>query len=158
MKTDSLGQINLVQVVLIFSPNENIALPWPEADIVFDMTGSPAAMKMGIDSLALGGVAVWIGAVFPDKPVQIDAQKIVRKLLQIRGLHNYNYEDFLNATMFIENNYKKYPFEELVEKEYPLSEIEEAFVFASKNKPVRVGIKLTEQSWPSYAADSVFKL
>lgn len=118
-------------------------LPWPEADIVFDMTGSPQAMKTGIDSLALGGVAIWIGAVFPADPVAIDAQKIVRKVLQIRGLHNYNYDDFVNATAFIEDNYKKYPFGELIEKEYNLNEIEAAFEFAYKSKPVRVGVRIT---------------
>ncbi len=122
--------------------DENLQLPWPEADIVFDMTGNPQVMKMGIDTLAVGGCAVWIGAVFPATPVQIDAQKVVRKLLQIRGLHNYNYEDFLLATSFIEKNYGKYPFEELIEMEYPLERIEEAFAFASNSRPVRVGIKI----------------
>jgi alcohol dehydrogenase len=117
-------------------------LPWPEVDIVFDMTGNPQAMKMGIDSLAVGGCAIWIGAVFPDQPVPVDAQKVVRKLLQIRGLHNYNYKDFSDATAFIEKNYEKYPFEELIEVEYSLDKIEEAFAFASKSKPVRVGIKI----------------
>lgn len=117
-------------------------LPWPEADIVFDMTGNPQAMKMGVDSLTIGGCAVWIGAVYPAPPVQVDAQMIVRKLLQIRGLHNYNYQDFVNATSFIENNYRKYPFESLVEKEYPLDDIEAAFTFAGDSKPVRVGIKI----------------
>jgi alcohol dehydrogenase len=127
------------------SPSEiSEKLPWPEADIVFDMTGSPQAMKTGIDSLALGGIAVWIGAVFPAEPVQVDAQKIVRKVLQIRGLHNYNYEDFVNATTFIEKTYKKYPFGDLIEKEFHLSEVEEAFEYAYKSKPVRVGIKITE--------------
>ena len=116
--------------------------PWQDADVVFDMTGSPQAMKAGIDSLAVGGIAVWIGAVFPDKPVQVDAQQIVRKVLQVRGLHNYNYQDFLKATIFIENNYLKYPFEALIEKEYPLEEIVDAFAFASNSKPVRVGIKI----------------
>jgi putative phosphonate catabolism associated alcohol dehydrogenase len=126
--------------------NETNSLPWPEADIVFDMTGNPQAMKAGIDSLALGGSAVWIGAVFPAETVSIDAQKIVRKVLTIRGLHNYNYEDFLNAVSFIENNYKKYPFEMLVEKEFMMEDIDEAFVFASEKKPVRVGIKIAEVS------------
>jgi len=127
-----------------FPEDVNTTLPWKEADIVFDMTGNPIAMKVGIDSLATGGVAIWIGAVFPEKPVPVDAQKIVRKLLQIKGLHNYNYQDFLNATTFVENNFKKYPFEDLIEKEYPLKEIKEAFAFASTIKPVRVGIKISE--------------
>jgi len=128
---------------LFTAGSTSISLPWPEVDIVFDMTGNPQAMKIGIDSLAVGGCAVWIGAVFPAEPVQVDAQKIVRKLLQIRGLHNYNYEDFLRATLFIEDNYDKYPFEQLVEKEYSLDEVEEAFAFASESKPVRVGIKIS---------------
>ena len=123
-------------------PAEGAPLPWPEVDIVFDMTGSPQAMKTGIDSLAVGGCAIWIGAVFPAAAVQVDGQKIVRKLLQIRGLHNYNYEDFLNATTFIENNYEKYPFVELVEKEYALTDIEEAFAYANTVKPVRVGVRI----------------
>ena len=106
------------------------------------MTGNPQAMKQGIDSLTVGGCAIWIGAVYPAQPVPVDAQLLVRRLLQIRGLHNYNYEDFVKATAFIENNYRKYPFESLVEKEYPLDDIEVAFTFASNNKPVRVGIKI----------------
>jgi alcohol dehydrogenase len=57
-------------------------------------------------------------------------------------MHNYNYQDFVKATAFIENNYRRYPFESLIEKEYHLDDIEEAFTFASINKPVRVGIKI----------------
>jgi len=56
-------------------------------------------------------------------------------------LHNYNYDDFINAASFIESNYRKYPFEELIEIEFTLDNIDEAFSFAEKYKPVRVGIK-----------------
>ena len=115
---------------------------WPEADVVFDMTGDSVAMQQGLDALAVGGCAVWIGAVYPNKPVAVDAQKVVRKLLQIKGLHNYNYQDFVNATSFIEDNYEKYPFEELTEKEFGLEQIQEAFEYADQQKPVRVGIHI----------------
>lgn len=119
--------------------------PWPDADLVFDMTGHTAAMEKGLDSLAVGGIAVWIGAVFPADAVKVDAQKIVRKILQIRGLYNYNYDDFLAAAAFVEANYQKYPFEELVEKEYQINEIDEAFRFAVESKPVRIGININNQ-------------
>lgn len=115
---------------------------WPDADIVFDMTGHPEAMKAGVESLALGGTAVWIGAVFPAAPVPVNAQWIVRRVLSIKGLHNYNYDDFLNAAIFIENNYQKYPFEELVEKEFTLDEVDGAFAYATERKPVRVGVTI----------------
>lgn len=123
-------------------PSEAGKLSWPEADIVFDMTGVPAVMLMGLDSLAIGGIAIWIGAVYPAEPVAVDAQKLVRRILQIRGLHNYNYEDLLAATAFIEANYRKYPFGELIEKEYTLDEIDEAFAYAHAARPVRVGIRM----------------
>jgi alcohol dehydrogenase len=113
-------------------------------DIVFDMTGNPQVMETGVQSLRTGGIAVWIGAVYPEKPVLIDGQQVVRKLLQIRGLHNYNYDDLFHAAIFIENYYMKYPYEELIEKEYDLDEIEKAFKYAVDHKPVRVGIKVTQ--------------
>ncbi|MDB5150160.1 MAG: hypothetical protein JWQ57_4180 [Mucilaginibacter sp.] len=123
--------------------NNNEGFAWPDADLVFDMTGHPGAMKAGIESLALGGTAIWIGAVFPAAPVPVDAQRIVRRVLGIKGLHNYNYDDFLNATIFIENNYRKYPFEELVEKEFTLDEVDNAFRYATESKPVRVGVTIS---------------
>jgi len=51
-------------------------------------------------------------------------------------LHNYNYDDFINAASFIESNYRKYPFEELIEIEFTPDNIDEAFSFAEKYKPV----------------------
>ena len=118
------------------------SLPWQAGDTVFDMTGNPDAMLAGIHSLNIGGCAVWIGAVFPSKPVQVNAEIMVRKVLTIRGLHNYNYDDFIKAAAFIQEHYQTYPFEDLIEKEYPLTEIEDAFTFATEIKPVRVGIKI----------------
>lgn len=127
-------------------PDQGAASPWTEGDVVFDMTGYPDAMLAGIHSLRTGGCAVWIGAVFPSLPVPVNAELIVRKLLQIRGLHNYNYEDFIKATAFIEKHYLRYPFDELVENEFSLNQINEAFQFASREKPVRVGIRITENN------------
>ncbi|WP_114940128.1 zinc-binding dehydrogenase [Mucilaginibacter endophyticus] len=122
--------------------NDDGRFAWPDADLVFDMTGHPEAMKAGVESLALGGSAIWIGAVFPAAPVPVDAQLIVRRVLGIKGLHNYNYDDFLNAAIFIENNYRKYPFEQLVEKEFTLNEVDNAFRYATESKPVRVGVAI----------------
>jgi hypothetical protein len=42
----------------------------------------------------------------------------------------------------MEKNFRKYPFEDLVEMEFPLNNIQEAFEFANAHKPVRVGIFL----------------
>ncbi|WP_423737845.1 zinc-binding dehydrogenase [Chitinophaga caseinilytica] len=112
-------------------------------DVVFDMSGSPAAMEFGISCLAIGGCAVWIGAVFQTRPVSVNPEKIIRNLLTIRGLHNYNFEDFRNAFAFIHANWKKYPFASMIEKEFTLGETQAAFEYAVARKPLRVGVRLT---------------
>lgn len=113
-------------------------------DVVFDMSGSPDAMEFGIRSLAIGGIAVWIGGVFHARPVQVDAEQIVRKLITVKGLHNYNYDDFISATNFIKDSYKKYPFSDIVSREFSLKDAQEAFQFAVDHKPLRVGIRISQ--------------
>ncbi|WP_316788625.1 zinc-binding dehydrogenase [Pedobacter frigoris] len=113
-------------------------------DVVFDMSGAPLAMEFGVKSLAVGGIAIWIGGVFHSRPIQIDAEQVIRKLISIKGLHNYNYEDFVSAVDFITRNYRKYPFDDIVSKEFALLDAQEAFQYAVKHKPLRVGIRISK--------------
>lgn len=111
-----------------------------DVDVAFDMSGSADAMEQGLHSLAIGGTAVWVGAVFNTRKVQIDAESVVRRLIKIKGLHNYNFEDFVSAVNFINNNFNSFPFEQVVAKEYSLANTNDAFEYAVKFKPLRVGI------------------
>ena len=113
-------------------------------DGAFDMSGAPDAMEWGVDMLGTGGVAVWVGAVFRERGVQLDAEAVVRRLLTIKGLHNYNYEDLQQALNFLTACFKKYPFGEVVARSYPLVEVEKAFAYALTDKPLRVGIAINE--------------
>ncbi|RZJ35578.1 MAG: alcohol dehydrogenase, partial [Chryseobacterium sp.] len=113
-------------------------------DVVFDMSGSPEAMEFGLDNLAVGGSAVWVGAVFNTRAINVDPEQIIRRLITIKGLHNYNFEDFRSGFDFLKKNWKKYPFSNVVEKEFKLSEADVAFEYAVANKPLRVGIRLDE--------------
>ncbi|SIO53000.1 zinc-binding dehydrogenase [Chitinophaga niabensis] len=121
---------------------DNVKLPAKGIDVVFDMSGSADAMEFGIDSLAIGGSAILIGAVFNTRKLQVDAEKVIRKLLTIKGLHNYNYQDFTYALDFITRNWEKYPFGQVVGKEFSLNEVQEAFEYAVQFKPLRVGIRI----------------
>ena len=125
--------------------NDNPQLP-NNIDVAFDMSGSPDAMETGLATLTVGGTAVWIGAVFKTREVQVNAERVVRNLITIKGLHNYNYEDFVAAVKFIENNYMKVPFEDLVSAEFSLSDSESAFNYAVADKPIRVGINVAKKS------------
>ncbi|MCX2476986.1 alcohol dehydrogenase catalytic domain-containing protein [Pedobacter sp. MC2016-05] len=111
-------------------------------DIAFDMSGSTDAMEQGLASLGVGNTAVWIGAVFKSRPVQIDAEQIVRRIISIKGLHNYNYEDFVAAVDFITAHHETYPFDSIVSKEFDLENSEVAMKYAVEKKPFRVGINM----------------
>lgn len=113
-----------------------------QINAVFDMSGAPDAIELGINALTIGGIAVWAGAVFKMRKIAIDAEQIVRKIITIKGLHNYNFEDLRYALDFISNNYQKFPFDKVVAKEFALEDTQKAFEYAVAHKPLRVGVKI----------------
>lgn len=141
-----------LEQALDFGANEShllldTSVKLPEGiDVAFDMSGSADAMENSLNTLAIGGTAVWIGAVFNTRKVQLDAESIVRRLVTIKGLHNYNFEDFVYAVEFIHKNHQVFPFEKVVSKEFSLLETNAAFEYAVKHKPLRVGIHLNQES------------
>ncbi len=112
---------------------------------VLDFSGSPEAMEQSLEVLDIGGVAVWVGATFPQRDLQINAEIIVRNLHTIHGLHNYNETDIVSAVEFMENHYKDFPFEELIYNRFNLDQAEDAFRYALENNPYRVGIQIARK-------------
>jgi putative phosphonate catabolism associated alcohol dehydrogenase len=110
-------------------------------DAVIEISGVGKAMEYTMGLLGIGGVAVWVGAVFPQKDIAINAEKIIRNLWTIRGLHNYNTQDFITAVDFIEKNHNHFPFNDLIYDHFELHQVNEAFEYALKNNPYRVGIR-----------------
>ncbi|WP_158859807.1 zinc-binding dehydrogenase [Lunatibacter salilacus] len=134
-QTFNLNVCNLVEEIATKFPTNGV-------DVVFDMSGSPEAMESGMELLGIGGKAIWVGAVFGTRKVQVNPENLIRKLITIRGLHNYNFEDFVSGLNFIKRNWKRFPFESAVEKEFDLEDAEKAFDYALRNKPLRVGIRI----------------
>jgi len=124
----------------ILSPDQ---LSQVKVDIILEFSGTTSAMESSIDLLTIGGTAIWIGAVFAQPAVQINAEYIIRNLLTIKGLHNYNNEDFINAVSFMELNHKNFEFEQLIKKGFVLEEVDAAFEYAVSHNPFRVSIDLT---------------
>lgn len=111
-------------------------------DVVLEFTGATPVMERTARWLGIGGVTVWVGAVHPGPSVAISAEMIVRRLLSIRGLHNYNREDFLSAVEFMEASWHRYPFGELVEDRFTIDGVNEAFRCGVDENPFRVGVRL----------------
>lgn len=110
-------------------------------DVVIDTSGNPTAIEHGISLLNVGGICVLVGAVYTQRDLSINAETLLRKLLTIKGLHNYIPEDLYRAIRFIHASKHKYPYDSLVDNEYHLEELNAAFKLAEKGQSYRVGIR-----------------
>lgn len=119
-----------------------------QADITVDYSGFPGAMEASVSALNIGGTAVWVGGVCPQERVRLDSEQIIRRLVTIKGLHNYNADDFKAAVDFIVAYHHKYPFDRLVYDGFPLERAEEAFRYAIERNPFRVGIRMASNHQP----------
>ena len=119
-----------------------------EPDISFDihleLSGAVEAMERCLDWMAVGATVVWVGATYPQAKTGVNAEQVVRRLLTIRGLHNYNTEDFLKALEFIEQHYNSFPLLELVYDGFSLRQADEAFQFGLRDNPFRVGLRIEQ--------------
>lgn len=109
-------------------------------DAVFEMTGNAAVVTQCIEAATVGGTVALVGSVSPSDPVAIDPERVVRRLLTIRGVHNYVPDDLTTAVSFLAQNHERFPFADLVEATFPLSESEQALNYAESVRPVRVAI------------------
>lgn len=114
-----------------------------KVDIVLEFSGALTAMENSIKILNIGGTTIWVGAVFAQPPVAINAEYLIRNLISIKGLHNYNNTDFLNAVSFMEMNHMHFEFEKLIKKGFVLEQVDAAFEYAVSKNPFRVSIDLT---------------
>lgn len=111
-----------------------------EPQVSFEASGAPRAVKSSISMLGIGGVCVLVGSVSPSPEVGIDPEHVVRQLLSIVGVHNYQSQDLETAVTFMEENWNSLPFADLVGPSYPLSKLDEAIEVAKSGADVRVGI------------------
>jgi alcohol dehydrogenase len=119
------------------------ALPGESVTVAIDCSGVPETMEAMMDALGIGGTAVFIGAVFAQRPLSLNAERIVRNVHTLRGLHNYNTDDFIAAVAFLESNHARYPFHQLVHEGFSLEEVDAAFRFAVQSPVHRVAIRTT---------------
>lgn len=110
------------------------------ADAVLEFTGHAAATETALDSLRIGGRLILVGAVFPGPAVRLDAERVIRRLLRLEGLHNYIPADLVHAVAFLDRHQKRFPFERLVEATFPLAEFAAALRYAVDQAPFRVGL------------------
>jgi len=110
------------------------------AEFVLEFTGIPEAIECGFHLLRFGGRFVMAGATFPARPIALPAEQIVRRLLRLEGVYNYQPEDLATALDFLSANVSRFPFESLIGGAFPLDQVQEAFAFAESARPPRVAV------------------
>jgi alcohol dehydrogenase len=110
------------------------------AEVALEFSGYPEAMELGIRLLGEGGRFVMAGATFPSRPVQWPGEFLVRHLLQVIGVYNYQPEDLGTALDFLAQSSARYPFDELVPQSFSLAEVNAAFDYAQRQRPPRVAV------------------
>jgi alcohol dehydrogenase len=108
------------------------------ADVVLELAGSAASVQTGLALVRVGGTMVLAGAVAPCGPLAIDPETIVRRMMTLRGVHNYHPRDLAAAVEFLNDNRRRFPFDELVSNSYPLARADEAFQSAQATLGERV--------------------
>ncbi len=109
-------------------------------DLLFEVTGSSDLMSRGLMLLDVGGQAIWAGAVFPGEPVPVVAETLVRRMLTVTGVYNYEASDLGNALEFLRHTALQFPWGTLVSPMYRLTDVNEAFRVALAQDYVRVAI------------------
>ncbi len=113
-------------------------------DAVLELSGSSAAYEAGWRSLRTGGTLVLVGAVFPGDPVPLLLEQVVRRMMTIRGVHNYAPHHLADAVAFLSEWGTRFPFDQLVTEWFPLEQIAAAFDAARNPAALRIGIRLGE--------------
>lgn len=110
-------------------------------DVLLEFSGQPDACAACLDRAGLGATIVFVGAVFPGPAVALQPEQVVRRLLQVKGVHNYAPRHLVTAVQFLCAQHRNVPFAELVGPWWSLSDIDAAFAAAHAGTAVRVGIR-----------------
>jgi threonine dehydrogenase-like Zn-dependent dehydrogenase len=110
------------------------------ADAVIEVCGVPDVIPQGLEMLRVGGRYVLAGLVSPNANVTIDANMLVKKWISMRGIHNYHPRHLIAALDFVSTNRSRFPFKEIVDSKFSLSDLGLAFKRASERSVLRAAI------------------
>ncbi len=108
------------------------------ADVALELSGSTISAATGLALVCTGGTVVLAGAVAASEPLAVDPEAIVRRMITLRGVHNYHPRDLQAAVAFLAGPGAAFPFASLVAEQAPLERAEEAFARAHASPGLRV--------------------
>jgi L-iditol 2-dehydrogenase len=97
------------------------------ADLVLELVGMPDVIPEGLEMVGPGGTYLDMGTLAPALEVTIRPAQLLRRNLRWVGINHYEPIALARALEFLEHAAARYPFSEMVTREYGLEQIEEAF-------------------------------
>jgi alcohol dehydrogenase len=110
------------------------------ADVTMEFSGSASAAAAALAIARTGGTALIAGTTAPGGKVTIDPNDLVRRMLTVKGLHNYAPQDLLTAVDFLAASLDTVPFGSLFGDSFGLTQIEAAFAESSKKPGTRIAV------------------
>ena len=110
------------------------------ADAVMEVCGLASVVPTGIHMLRVGGRYIIGGLVNPNDEFSVDGNEILRKLITLRGVHNYHPRHLIQALDFVMTNRDRFPFADLVDSRFSLEQLDDAFARASERSVLRAAV------------------
>ena len=124
------------------------ACPPDGPDVVLEVCGVPSVVPDGIQMLRIGGRYILVGLVSPDAHFTLDGYDLVKKLITLRGVHNYHPRHLVEALDFVMAYRNHFPFNEIVSSKFGLEDLGEAFAKAADHRIMRAAIVPNLQNNP----------
>jgi D-arabinose 1-dehydrogenase-like Zn-dependent alcohol dehydrogenase len=109
------------------------------ADVVIDLTGTPTGFIDAVKSVAAGGILVSIGNIAPGRSAPFDPGAFTRSGTQIKASIRYPARVLGTAVDFIEST-PSLPWEELVDADFALDDVQRAVQAARDHEVTRAGL------------------
>jgi putative phosphonate catabolism associated alcohol dehydrogenase len=112
--------------------------PTRTVDVTWELSGTMAATRASFDWPRVGGCVVWAGAVRPIGDVSVNPESLIRRCLQLVGVHNYQPTNLKMAVNFLADTWPRYPFVELVDVVGTLDQMPKTL---PSTNPIRIGLR-----------------
>ncbi|MGD9634283.1 MAG: zinc-binding dehydrogenase [Pirellulales bacterium] len=111
------------------------------ADTVLELAGTAASVEAGVKLVRTGGTVILAGTVAPCGNVALDPEYVVRRMITIRGVHNYAPGDLAAAVEFLVAASGTAPLASLLGREISFDAVEKAFALAHRSPGTRTTVE-----------------
>jgi putative phosphonate catabolism associated alcohol dehydrogenase len=108
-------------------------------DAWLELSGSNASWESCFPRLTVGATVALIGAVFPTQDTAFNLERVVRRMITIRGIHNYGPRHLAGAVEFLTELPADHPLGQLAGPWFTLDQHETALRVAADPAVLRVG-------------------